>query len=86
MRIQKDFVLREIAGEYILVPLGDAAKDLNGIISVNELGAFLWNKLQTEQTEQSLLDAVLQEYEVSREQAQADLQRFLQMLRENNLL
>lgn len=86
MRIQKDFVLREIAGEYILVPLGDAAKDLNGIISVNELGAFLWNKLQTEQTEQALLDAVLQEYEVSREQAQTDLRRFLQMLRENNLL
>ena len=46
MRIKKKFVLREIAGEYVLVPVGEAARELNGIVTVNELGAFLWNLLQ----------------------------------------
>ena len=46
MRINKEFVLREIAGDYILVPVGDTALEFNGLITLNEVGAFLWGKLQ----------------------------------------
>lgn len=86
MRIKKKFVLREIAGEYVLVPVGEAARELNGIVTVNELGAFLWNLLQKEQTEQTLLNAVLDAYAVEEERARQDIRGFLQLLRDNHLM
>ena len=86
MRIKKKFVLREIAGEYVLVPVGEAARELNGIVTVNELGAFLWNLLQEEQTEQTLLNAVLDAYAVEEERARQDIRGFLPLLRNNHLM
>ena len=86
MRIKKKFVLREIAGEYVLVPVGEAARELNGIVTVNELGAFLWNLLQEQQTEQTLLNAVLDAYAVEEERARQDIRGFLQLLRDNHLM
>ena len=86
MRIKKKFVLREIAGEYVLVPVGEAARELNGIVTVTELGAFLWNLLQEEQTEQTLLNAVLDAYAVEEERARQDIRGFLQLLRDNHLM
>ena len=86
MRIKKKFVLREIAGEYVLVPVGEAARELNGIVTVNELGAFLWNLLQEEQTDQTLLNAVLDAYAVEEERARQDIRGFLQLLRDNHLM
>ena len=86
MRIKKKFVLREIAGEFVLVPVGEAARELNGIVTVNELGAFLWNLLQEEQTEQTLLNAVLDAYAVEEERARQDIRGFLQLLRDNHLM
>ena len=86
MKVQKEFVLREIAGEYVLVPVGEAARELNGIVTVNELGAFLWNLLQKEQTEQTLLNAVLDAYAVEEERARQDIRGFLQLLRDNHLM
>ena len=86
MRIVKKFVLREIAGEYVLVPVGETARELNGIVTVNALGAFLWNLLQQEQTEETLLQAVLAEYDVDAERARKDIRNFIQLLRDNRLM
>ena len=52
MKIEKDFILREIAGDYVIVPTGKTALEFNGLITVNELGAFIWEKLQQETTEE----------------------------------
>ena len=56
MRVSNDFILREIVGEYILVPIGNAAAKFNGLITMNEIGTFIFKTLQTEQTEEQLLD------------------------------
>ena len=45
MRVKKDFILREIAGDYIIIPTGKTALEFNGLITVNEVGASLWNML-----------------------------------------
>ena len=42
MNVKLDFVLREIAGETLLVPAGKTALDLNGMLTLNETGAALW--------------------------------------------
>ena len=48
MRVQDEFVLREIAGDYVIIPTGKTVLKFNGLITVNEVGAFLWNMLQKE--------------------------------------
>ena len=80
MKASKDFILREIAGEYILVPAGAASARLNGLITLNELGWFIFKTLETEQTFDSLTDAITAEYDVEREVARADALEFLQQL------
>lgn len=86
MRVTKTMIMREIAGEHILIPVGEAATELFGLISLNESGALLWEKLQQECTEKDLIEAVLAEYEVDEETAGAGVRRFLKKLREENLL
>ena len=82
MRVSKDFILREIAGEFMLVPVGKAATNFNGLITMNEIGDFLFRALEQEQSEKELVEKILQEYDVDRDTAQKDLQEFLQQLRE----
>ena len=65
MKIEKEYILREIAGDYIIVPVGAAALEFNGMITVIETGAFLWEKLREGTTREELLHAMLEEYEVS---------------------
>ena len=86
MKIEKDFILREIAGDYVIVPTGKMALEFNGLITVNELGAFIWEKLQQETTEEELIASILEEYEVPEETARKDTEEFLDKLRENRIL
>lgn len=86
MKIEKEFVLREIAGDYILVPVGDTALQFNGLITVNEVGAFLWEKLQKETTREELINCVLDEYDVEREIVEKDVDEFLLQLTDANII
>ena len=80
MKASKDFILREIAGEYILVPAGAASAKLIGLFTLNELGLFIFKTLQQEQSLDSLTDAITAEYDVARAEAKADALAFLQQL------
>ena len=86
MKIEKEYILREIADDYIIVPVGKAAMEFNGMITVNETGAFLWKILTKGATKEELLHAMVEEYEVSAEEAEADIDEFLQLLQENQIL
>ena len=83
MRASKNFVLREIAGEYMLVPMGAAAADYNGLIVLNECGGIVFRALAGERTREELVDAVIGACEdpVDRETAAADVEEFLEQLR-----
>lgn len=86
MKIEKDFVLREIAGEYIIVPTGNTALDFNGLITVNEVGLFLWKILEEGTTEEELLTKTLAEYDVEEETAKRDIREFLDELKSGGIL
>ena len=60
--------------------------EFNGMITVNETGAFLWKILTKGSTKEELLHAMLEEYEVSAKEAEADIDEFLQLLQENQIL
>lgn len=86
MVIKKELIKREIAGDTILVPVGKSVFDSNGLFVMNELGAFLWDRLPKAKDETELLAAVLEEYEVSAEEAAKDIREFLDRLKKLEIL
>lgn len=83
MKVSKDFVLREIAGEYMLVPVGQAAAQYNGLIVLNECGGILFRALAEECSREDLVQTIVRSCEssVDRETAAADVEEFLEQLR-----
>lgn len=86
MKIDKSFILREIAGDFIIVPTGNTALTFNGLITVNEIGAFLWELLQNDTTEDKMLEAVLNDYDVDEKTARADIREYIKKLELNGIL
>lgn len=80
MKVSKEFVLREIAGDYIIIPTGKAVLEFNGLITVNEVGVSLWKMLQEEATYEELVKGILDEYDVEESVAREDIQEFLDRL------
>ena len=62
MRAKADFVVRNVVDEYILMPTNNNIGKFDGTVVLNEVSAFVWTKLQQETTEDSLLEAILEEY------------------------
>lgn len=85
MKIKQGFILREVAGNFIVVPVGKAAIDFNGIITLNQTGAFLWEKMNKEVTVEELVKHLLDEYNVEKEVAINDITNFIKTLQEANL-
>ena len=81
MKIKDGFVLEEVAGSFIAVALGKEAQNFNGFVKMNSTGAFVWNLLAKEsQTEDSLVSALLESYEVDEKTARADVKALLSKL------
>lgn len=78
--------MREIAGETVLLPVGELAVRFQGIMSLNETGAFLWKQMQEECTEETLVQAILGEYDTTEACARKDVQAFVKQLQEHGLL
>ena len=87
MKIREGFILKEIAGSYVVVPVGQDLVDFSSMITINETGAFLWEKLCNDITTEELCDAVINEYEgVTKEEALSDIDEFVKVLKEKNIL
>lgn len=86
MQIIAGFCVRKVLDETVAIPTQEAAHRLSGLASMNETGEFLFQLLQTEQTEETLVNALLEEYEVDTQTAEKDVAAFLAVLREHHLL
>lgn len=86
MKLKKDFILREIMGDVVLVPINQSTSQFNGLITVNELGKFIWENLEKVQDENDLLQLILDEYEVDKDVAKKDLDEFLQVLKDMDII
>ena len=86
MKIKKGFVVREIAGECVVVALGEASKIFNGIIKLNETGKILWEHLAKGCEKEEAVNAILKDYEVDRETVEADFDQFVETLKGANIL
>ena len=80
MKIQPGFTLKEVADSFVIVPTGSNIIDFSAMITLNETGAFLWECLKEDVTEDVLCDMLCKEYDVDRETALADIRDFVDAL------
>lgn len=86
LKLKDGFVLREIAGSFMVVPVGKRTQEVPGVIALTETGAVLWKRLEQGATEVELIDALTEQYEVSADQAAADVHTFVEKAAAQNLL
>lgn len=80
MKLNQDFELKHIAGSYIVFPVGKKIVDFNGMLNLNETGAFLWEKLKSGADRQGLVESLCAEYAIDSETAGEDIDAFLKKL------
>ena len=85
MKMKDGFLLRQVAGQTVVLPIG-GDMDLNLMITLNDTGAFLWEKLQEETDEAALVAALLAEYDVDEATAKQAVANFVAKLNENGFL
>ena len=86
MKIKSGFVLRELAGQSIVIALGEASKTFNGMIKLNDTGKVIWNMLSEGGEASAIVDKFVAEYDVDRETAERDVNTFIEALRGADIL
>lgn len=87
MKLRYSFVINQVAGETVAVSVGNTAGGFNGFIKLNETGAFIFKKLESDTDREGLIDAVLGEYpDASREDAAESVDKLIERLKEAELL
>lgn len=86
MKAADGFVLRNIAGERLLMPVGERIDAFKGAVLMNELSAFIWEKLQSPITRDRLLAEILAQYAIDKETAAADLDAVLAQLKQVGII
>lgn len=87
MKIKQGFLLREIAGSWVVVPLGERVVEFNGLLSLSESGALLWKRLEEEvMNEEELVKVLKENYEVEDTIAQFDVMEFLTNIKERGFI
>lgn len=86
MKIKEDFILRKVADSYVVVPVNNMSLDFNGIINLNETGAFLFELLQNGADREELISKLLDEYEVTEQKAEKDIDLFIEKVKGADIL
>ena len=86
MKVSSLFISRKIADEYLLVPVGEAAMTVKGLIALSESGSMLYEKLKTGCSREDLIAALTEQYDVSEAVAAEDTDAFLNQMRQLSIL
>lgn len=86
MRVKDGFMLREVADSYVVVAVGERSNEFNGMVNLNVSGALLWKTLEKGADRESLIQVLLDNYEVSEEQATNDVNKFITIVTQNNFV
>ena len=86
MKTNSLYIHREIAGESLLIPVGEATKKLNGMIQLNKVATFIWKNIDTASSLEEIVSLVCQEFEVELERARTDVLALCKELYERDLI
>lgn len=80
MKQNPNYILREVAGSMVLVPVGEATREFPGMVTMNPTSVYLWETLATPQTAETLVEAILSKFDADPQQAKTDVEKFLHTL------
>ena len=86
MKIKNGFILRKVGKQYVAAATGEASKNFNGMMRLNEEAAFAFGLLKNDITEEQLIAALVEKYDADPEETRADVANFLATLREADAL
>lgn len=86
MRVKEGFIVKKVIDDYVVVPVGDNFMDFSSIINLNETGAFLWQCMENDITEDELVNLLSKEYEVDASEVKDDVADFIESLKNAKLL
>ncbi len=86
MRIKNGFVLREVAGQIMVIATGEASKDFHGMIKLNVTGKVIWLALQEGLSEEDIAKRLQEQFDVDSERALQDTHAFLQQMEDMGFL
>ena len=86
MKIVKEFILREIAGECILVPTGATTQDFNGMITMTDTAKFIWENIEKVDNLMEMVDLIVENYDIDKETAVKDTMQFVNALVRNGFV
>lgn len=81
MKIKEGYLLREVAGSHVILPIGETTIDFNGMASLNETGVFLFERMKEEITEEELVKELLEVYDIDEETAKKDVNAFVEKVK-----
>lgn len=86
MKIKEGYILRSVAGNNIVVGVGAASVDFNGMININETGAFIWKVFEKGATVDEAAELITKEYDIDSDTAKKDVAAFVEKLKEADLI
>ena len=86
MRIKEGFVLREVAGQAMVIATGEASKEFHGMVKLNESGKIIWKGLMDGLTEQEIVAKLMEKYDVTSEKASVDVKTLVAKMKEAGFL
>lgn len=88
MKIKKGYLVHEVAGNYVVIKIGQEAMNFNGLITLSESAKILWDLLNRENGAviEELVNKLLEEYDVDEKTAQNDVIEFIESLKNNNII
>lgn len=86
MRVKNGFILRKVGKQFVVAATGEASKNFNGMIRLNDEAAFAFGQLQGGTTEEELVAALVKKYGGNEEEVRVDVANFLTKLGEADAL
>lgn len=86
MKVKKEYILKTVAGQHIVVPIGAEAKRFHGMITLNDTGKFLFESLNEDTSIEHLILRLVEAYEVTPEVAKKDVEKFINLLDKHQIL
>lgn len=85
MKISGEFTIRDIAGETVVVPIGETVLKSNVLIVLNETGKAFWSILSEDRDEEEIIRLICEDYDIDYETVKADLSSFIKYLNDNGV-
>ena len=85
MKIKEGFILRKVGGSNVIVPTGNETNEFNGMITTNDTGAFIFEKLQSGMNSDEIVKTITEEFEIDSETATKDVEKFIEKMKDTNI-